>query len=112
MVLENTTLPNISNGVFVPAGVCNGRPYYEKKDKGVLGRNDDALESARRALEVGPPPGPAETDERLEVTLRAGLALLALERHEEAGVVLDSILDEAPENSEAWAALGVAMAAL
>ena len=77
-----------------------------------LGRNDDALESARRALEVGPPPGPAETDERLEVTLRAGLALLALERHEEAGVVLDSILDEAPENSEAWAALGVAMAAL
>ena len=77
-----------------------------------LGRNDDALESARRALEVGPPPGPAETDERLEVTLRAGLALLALERHEEAGVVLDSILDEAPENGEAWAALGVAMAAL
>ena len=34
--------------------------------------------SSAAALEVGPPPGPAETDERLEVTLRAGLALLAL----------------------------------
>mmetsp|Transcript_17158 Transcript_17158/g.56308 ORF Transcript_17158/g.56308 Transcript_17158/m.56308 type:complete len:285 (+) Transcript_17158:794-1648(+) len=74
-----------------------------------------ALVSLQAALELAPPPGPSAADERRAVRRREGLALVELERYEEAGLLFDALIDEEPggmEDVEAWASLGVCMAAL
>ena len=40
------------------------------------------------------------------------MALLSLERHAEAGLVFEAIIDSDPTAADSWAALGICMAAL
>lgn len=72
----------------------------------------EALTNLRRALEAGPPPSPTQAAERLRAQHEAGMAMLDLGRHEEAGLAFEAVVTEQPEASESWSALGVCMAEL
>ena len=71
-----------------------------------------ALETARAASALGPPPGPLRTAEALAARQLQGMALVDLRRHEEAGLVFESIIDAEPQARDAWSALGLCMAEL
>ena len=61
---------------------------------------------------LGPPPGPLRTAEALAARQLQGMSLVDLRRHEEAGLVFESIIDAEPQARDAWSALGLCMAEL
>ncbi len=75
-------------------------------------RPQEALDALQAALSVGAPPSPSMASEVSRATHRAGMALMALGRHADAGLVFESVVEATPEAVDSWAALGMCMAEL
>ena len=75
-------------------------------------RHADALDALERALSIGAPPSPSAPAEALSAQHNAAMALVGLGRHEDAGLVLEGVIEADPDAAESWAALGVCMAEL
>ena len=71
-----------------------------------------ALEALTRAIDIGAPPSPSMAVEMLSTQHNVGMELMALGRHEDAGLVLEGVIEADPDASDSWAALGVCMAEL
>ena len=71
-----------------------------------------ALEALERAITIGAPPSPSMAVEMLSAQHNVGIELMALGRHEDAGLVLEGVIEADPDASDSWAALGVCMAEL
>ena len=77
-----------------------------------MGEPETALAHLERALSIGAPPSPSAAAETLAAQHNGGMALLAMGRHEDAGLVFESVIEADPAASDSWAALGVCMSEL
>jgi hypothetical protein len=77
-----------------------------------MGEPEPALAHLQAALAVGAPPSPSATAETRAAQHEAGMALMELGRHEDAGLVFEAVIDAEPDAAESWAALGVCLSAL
>ena len=77
-----------------------------------LNQPDESLRLLQRALEVGAPPSPSAAQETLAAQHDAGMALMALGRHEDAGLVFEAVVDADPSASASWSALGLCLTEL
>jgi cytochrome c-type biogenesis protein CcmH/NrfG len=75
-------------------------------------RPAEALELLQEALILGAPPSPTAADEAVEVQFNAALTLMEMRQHEDAGLILESLVKADPDAADAWSALGVCLAAL
>jgi cytochrome c-type biogenesis protein CcmH/NrfG len=71
-----------------------------------------ALQHLQAMLALGAPPSPTAQSEMLGAQHNAALALIGLGQHEDAGLVLEGVIEADPDASDSWAALGVCMAQL
>lgn len=78
----------------------------------MLGKDEDALKILTDALAIGPPPGPSTTALELNAQHTLALVLIGLRRHEDAGLILENIVNADEKRAESWAALGLCMAQL
>jgi tetratricopeptide (TPR) repeat protein len=76
------------------------------------GQHEAALRSLGMALQVGAPPGPSSAALELSAKHAAAVALVGLNRHEDAGLLLEQVVAEDDRRAESWAALGLCMAAM
>lgn len=89
------------------AALCSLAAVRSQQDE-----HEAALDALERALSLGAPPSPSAPAEMLSAQHNVGMALMALERHEDAGLVFESVIDADPDAADSWAALGVVMAKL
>ena len=76
------------------------------------GNAGESLALLQQALLVGAPPSPSAAQETLRAQHSAGVALMALGRHEDAGLVFEAVIDSDPNASASWSALGLCLTEL
>ncbi len=115
LVLENLGRPEAALASYRKVIEIDGQHYWSWYDQGRVLESLDQLEVAlnayQRALEINPHFQMAITSrKRLLIELRRLDDLLKFEHYDAGLVVADTLLEENPENGQAWFAQGIALA--